>query len=225
MFSDPIPGSDSNFNNFVVPFNSYVQSNNNVGAVWMGVTNADATGLGTAVANWSSAYAVAMTPASAGPMATQAKNEARTPLELLLRPMIRQMQANSAMTDDIRAGLGIHIASGTHTRAGVPATAPGLLVDLSQRLQHSISFRDAAGGTSKAKPAGVTGCKIYAKIGLPAPTDVSQMQLLGTATHSPFLQHYDGSQAGQQVTLWACWTNAHDENGPWSAPASATIPG
>ena len=225
MNSDSIPGSDSNFNNWVIPFNTQVQTYHTASPTWMGLTNGQVTGLDSAVTVWTDAYAVTLNPTTAGPLATQTKNEARAALEIILRPLIRQLQANTAMTDDIRASLGLHLPSHAHSRAPVPASAPVLTVDLSQRLQHSISFRDAATPTSTAKPAGVTACNIYAKIGLPAPTDISQMQLLGSPTHAPFVKHYEGSQAGLMVTLWACWTNAHGEQGPWSAAVSATIPG
>lgn len=225
MNRDPIPHKDADFNNFVLPFNSQVQANHTATPTWMGLTNGQVTDLDTAVTAWADAYAATLNPATATAPDTLAKNEARAALEARLRPLLRQLQANPAMTDDIRADLGLHLPSQGHSRAPVPASAPVLSVDVSQRLQHAISFRDAAAPTSKAKPAGVTACNIYAKIGLPAPTDVSQMQLLGAATHAPFVQHYDGSQAGLTVTLWACWVNAYGEPGPWSAAVSATIPG
>lgn len=225
MAHDAFPPKDSEFNNWVVPFNSYIQSNITLGSTWMGVTNAEAQALSAAVSTWSSAYGLALTPASAGPLATQAKTEARTALEAILRPLIRQLQANPAMTNDIRAGLGIHIAAGTHTRAPVPATAPQLTILNGLHLEHIIGFKDATSPNSKKKPDGVKCCRIYFKIGGAAPADLSQMAILDMPTATPYVAHFTGAQAGLVAYYQACWINTHNEAGPVSDVVSATIPG
>jgi hypothetical protein len=225
MAHDAFPPKDSEFNNWVVPFNSYIQSNSNVGASWMGISYADAQALNTKVTNWSNTYNLTLTPASAGPLATQAKTEARTALEAILRPLIRQLQANPAMTNDIRAGLGIHIAAGTHTRAPVPATAPQLTILNGLHLEHIIGFKDATSPNSKKKPDGVKCCRIYFKIGGAAPADLSQMAILDMPTATPYHAHFTGAQAGLVAYYQACWINTHNEAGPVSDVVSATIPG
>ena len=72
---------------------------------------------------------------------------------------------------------------------------------------------------------GAGGCKIWEKIGSPAPADMSQLTYLGTSTRAPFLAQFTGAQAGQTVYYWLRWVNTRNEKGPWSEPVSATIAG
>ncbi len=76
-----------------------------------------------------------------------------------------QWQQNPAVTDDLRATLGITIPSGSRTATPVPSTRPVLSADTSQRLQITIDFVDA-GATSKAKPTSVRGCQLWEQIGV-----------------------------------------------------------
>jgi hypothetical protein len=219
MSRDAIPPKDTDFNNWVVPFNAYIALNGTA----VGVADADKMALNLAVNAWTPAYAATQNPATAGPAATGTKNTARAALEAVLHPLIKQIQANPAVTDDMRTAMGLHISDGTHTRAAVPATSPQLTVRNGLHLEHIIDFKDAATPTSKAKPAGVKACRIYFKIGGPVPADASAMAILDMPTHTPYIAHFTGAQAGQTVYYLACWVNTHNESGPWSDLVSATI--
>lgn len=221
MNQDPIPRKDSDFDNWVRPFVAYVALNGSA----LNVKTALLAQLSGLLATWSLTYAATTNPATVTSTAVTAKNEARAAFEVVLRPLLRQIQADPATTDDMRTAMNIRIPSGTHTRAAVPTTAPQLHLGTGQRLAHVLDIHDVTTPHSKAKPAGVKGCEIWAKVGAPAPTDVSQMQLMGTPSHTPHTLNYTGAQAGQPVTYWPRWINTHDETGPWGDPITGTIPG
>jgi len=219
MATDNIPPADADFNNWIVPFSNFVNTN----AAAMRLAPNDIAPLTAAVATWSMAYP-AHNAATASATTTN-KDQARTAIESLTRPLIQQLQASPKVTNAQRNTMKITVRATTRTRASVPQTAPMATVDTSRRLQHIIDFRDTASPKSKAKPAGVAGCEIWGKVGSPAPTDISQLVYVATDSGTPYLAEYTGAQAGQMVCYWLRWVNPRGEKGPWSEAVSATIAG
>jgi len=221
MPHDSIPPADADFNNWVNPFSAYVGLHH----ATLGVDTSAITLMGMALAAWTPAYAAIQNPDTTTPPAIRSKNEARAALETILRPLIRQIQAYPAVTDDMRTSMGLHIRDTTHTPAPVPATAPLAKVDTSRRLSHIIDFRDAAAPQRRARPAGVHGCEIWSKVGGPAPASISDLAYVATDTATPYLVEYDIAQGGQTVFYWLRWVNRRGDHGPWSEVVAATIPG
>ena len=139
------------------------------------------------------------------------------------RALSAQMQVNPSITDAQRNGLGLPVRSTTRTAVGVPTTRPVAEVDTSQRLQHTISFRNE-GATSKAKPEGVRACEIWCVIG-PAPASVADARYLATDTATPYLATFDAADAGKSVHYFLRWVNTRNQPGPWSETVTATIAG
>ncbi len=221
MNQDPIPRKDIDLNNWVIPFAAYIATNGTT----MSIKAAIMLALANAVAVWKTAYAGVANPATATSIAVSLKKEARVELEAVLRPLLRQIQANPDTTDDMRTAMNIHITTGTHTRAAVPTTAPQLTVVNGQHQSHTIVICDVNTPGSTVKPAGVKGCNVYFKVGGPAPLDISEMALHGVASTSPHAAQFAGAQAGKAVYYCGCWVNTHDETGPMSDLVSATIIG
>jgi predicted phage tail protein len=220
MAPDNILPADPDFHDWVVPFSAFVTTN----AAAMGLVPDDVAPLTAAVTAWGTAYPAHKTAGAAASAATTHKDGTRAAVESVARPLIQQLQASPKVTDAQRKTMKINVRSTTRTRAGVPTTAPMATVDTSRRLQHVISYRDSV-SSSKKKPAGVAYCEIWAKVGGPAPTDVSQLTYLGNASSSPQLEEFTGAQAGQLVYYWLRWVNTRGEKGPWSEPVIATIAG
>ena len=176
MPHDSIPPPDPEFHNWVVPFSAYVVTN----ATAMGLDTTDVTPLSAAVTVWTRAYPAHKTASGSAVAAQTVKDQARSNVENIARPLIQQLQASSKVTDAQRNSMKINVRSTTRTPASVPTTAPTATVDTSRRLQHVIAYRDT-GSSSKKKPAGVAYCEIWAKVGAPAPTDASQLTYLGNA--------------------------------------------
>lgn len=222
MYQDPIPPKDADFNDWVLAFAGYLNTAHNPA---LGVTDDQLLALAAAVAAWTHAYGATTNPATVTSTDVAAKNEARAALEAICRPIIRLLQASPVMTNDIRTSLGLHIPSGTRARAAVPTTAPQLTIRNGLHLEHLVDIRDSASPHSKAQPAGLKGCKLYCKVGGTAPVDASDMTPVELVTKSPYAMHFTGVQAGLVAYYRACWENTHNELGPWSDLASATIPG
>ena len=220
MNRDPFPRKDEDFDHWAQPFVGYVVTNGPT----MGIKSSILAKLPGLLTIWTSAYAATTNPATVTRPAVAEKNSARAALEAVLRPLIRQIQADPDTTDEMRTTMNIRIPRRTHTRTAVPTTAPQLHLGTGQRLAHTFEIHDVTTPHSKAKPGGVKGCEIWAKVGAPAPTDVSQMTLVGTPSHTPHTLNYTGAQAGQPVTYWPRWINTHDETGPWGDPITGTIP-
>jgi len=107
----------------------------------------------------------------------------------------------------------------------VPTTRPVGQVDTSQRLQHTISWRDESSPNSKAKPAGVRGAEIYLFIGPTPPADPSLAHFVALDTASPYLLVHEAADAGKFAHYLLRWVNTRSEPGPWSETISATITG
>ncbi len=221
MPNDSIPTPDPEFHTWVVPFSAYVAAN----ATVMGVDPADVAPLTAAVTVWTTAYPAHKTASGSAIAARTNKDQARSGIENVARPLIQQLQASSKVTDAQRNSMKINVRSTSRTPASVPTTSPMASVDTSRRLQHVISYRDSTSPNSKKKPAGVAYCEIWAKVGGPAPTDVSQLTYLGNASKTPQMEEYTGAQAGLTVYYWLRWVNTRGDKGPWSEPVSATIAG
>lgn len=140
-----------------------------------------------------------------------------------VRALVAQIQVNPNITDEQRTAAGLPVRSTTRTAVGVPTTRPVAEVDTSQRLQHTISFRNE-GATSKAKPEGVRGCEIWCVIG-PAPASVADARYLATDTATPYLATFDAADAGKSVHYFCRWVNTRNQPGPWSETVTATISG
>jgi hypothetical protein len=218
---DYIPPADDKFHEWVCPTTDYIVAN----ATAMGLTPDDTKPLTDAVATWKNAWPAHQSAQAAATGAKTTKDNSRADVEAAIRPLVQQLQVSPKVTDQQRSDMNITVRSTTRTRVSVPVSCPVGTVDTSQRLQHIISYRDDTTTKTRGKPAGVSGCEIWEKIGGPAPTDISQLTYLGMATRSPFLAQFTGAQAGQTAYYWLRWVNTRNEKGPWSEPVSATIAG
>jgi hypothetical protein len=98
-------------------------------------------------------------------------------------------------------------------------------VDTSERLQHTVSFRDSQTPDSKAKPEGYRGCQIWVFIGTEPPTSLEQLHYVATDTRTPYVLQFDAEDAGKTAYYRLRWVNPRDEPGPWSELIVATITG
>ncbi len=155
----------------------------------------------------------------------QIKDAAKTALINALRNEARLLQANPAMTDAIRAEMGITIPDKTPTKVPVPATRPILEIGTAQRLKHIVKFTDENTPNSKAKPNNVFGMKVFRFIGNADPATLGDYSLLDTATATPYESNFAEADAGKKAFYIGCWVNRAGEAGPQSQVVSATIVG
>jgi hypothetical protein len=150
---DLIPPNDEDFSVFMTTFVNYVAAH----AVAVGVAAGTATALSAALLDFTDSLTAHQTAQTAALSARATKDTKRVALTELARPAIQMIQANPAVTDEVRTLMALPIRDATRTRVAVPTTRPVGQVDTSQRLQHTISWRDESAPNSKAKPAGVRG--------------------------------------------------------------------
>lgn len=185
------------------------------------VSAANKTALPTLLTAWNTTYPTTQNPDTRTRTSTDNKNAARDNLMTLLRKIYGDIP-ESVLTDQDRNTLNLAQRSTTRTAVPVPDTKPIGQVDTSKRLVHTISFTDEDG--SAAKPEGVRGCQVWMKIGSPA-VDPSELSFVATDTRSPYVNQFDGKDAGKSVYYWLRWENTRGEAGPWSDVVTATITG
>lgn len=168
-----------------------------------------------------------MTAQNAARSACKAKDESRSGLEGDIRSVVRRIQANQAVTDKQREAMNITVRDEmrTITTAKAAVTRPVGVVDMSERLRHTIRFYDEATPNKRAKPDGVMECEIWSKIGDPPPVDGTQCQFLVLDTASPYVADYEGKYGGQKAHYMLRWVTSHSDKGPWSEVVSATTVG
>lgn len=143
-----------------------------------------------------------------------------------IRPLVKRLQASSAVSNEERAALGITVPDPVATPVPIPTTKPVAQVDTRQRLQHTIAFADEGTPTEKAKPFGVIGAEIWVSIlaaGLPAPGDPGAFTFLTVDTRTPHTTDFDGGDGGKTAHYLLRWVNSRGQKGPWSETVSATI--
>jgi len=200
----------------------------------VGVAPADLAALDAAFGAWTSALASVAESQAALDGLLAGKADARAAVTNHVRVMVRQIQARPAVTDAQRAQLGLTVRDTTLSpNLAAPASRPVATVDTSERLRHTIDFRDSATPTSRAKPKGAKGCEIWVKIAPPnsPPADLAgggdpkDLNFLAIDSATPYLAEYSSADAGKTAHYLLRWVSTRDEKGPWSETVEATIVG
>lgn len=152
---------------------------------------------------------------------TQTKDARRISLEAMLRGHKGAAKTFGATEAELTA-LGIISVSQASPESG---TVPAGSVNTGVRLQHTISFADAASGSNKRKPRGVVGCEIWVKIDGVPPTDEKECTFLALDTKSPYVADFNGSVAGKMAHYMLRWSFKDGSKGGWGETVSATITG
>ena len=215
--SKPFPSTEGGLNSYFQTAVAYVIAN----AARLLVSASNLALLPTSLATWASTFSISQNPNTSTVTATANKNDARDALKDLLRNIYADIP-ESALTTDDRNTLNLPERSTTATPAPVPTTKPLVTIDTSNRLEHTINFRDENGNL--AKPQGVRGCQIWVKIGASA-KDPDELKYLATDTKTPYVYHFEGADAGKPAYYWLRWENTRGETGPWSDEVMATIVG
>jgi hypothetical protein len=219
---DYIPIPDSAFDTWLANYLTYL--NANVVALGLTALDTDVTALNSAQTDWQTKYPAHITAQGAAATARQAKDASRNTFVTIFRRLTQRLQTSSSVSDAERAALGITIPDRDPTPVGPPSTRPVLQADTSQRQQIGIAFVDEGTPTSKAKPAGVSGCEIWVKLGGAPPADLSECDYLATDTRTPYVASFDGAQANQTAHFIGRWISTRNEPGPLSETLSATVP-
>jgi len=223
MPSSYIPQTDADFDNWQKELLTWLDVPANQAR--LGLTPAQIAAMKSAQSAWTGAFPSHLTAQNAAKVAANAKEAARKTLETPIRSFVAVLQKNPALLDADRVALRITVPAPTRQNAPIPTTSPVATIDFSQRLTHSISFRDFTTPKSKAKPKGVRGAQICVKIGGTPPADSSEFDFLTSDTSTPYVHRFDPADIGKTVWYTLCWENTTGATGPWSAFVSAVVPG
>lgn len=217
--ADFIPTPDSEFDAYATQLVTTVTSN----LLSYGETAASLAPLVAARGIWDIAWPNANNAVATAAAATATKTTARGGLEAEIRLLNGRVQARAgAVTPAAKEQAGLPVHDNNTTPVGPPASAPLLQVDTSQRLTHTVSFRDADNPNSRGKPAGVFGCQLYLKIGAP-PANLADATFVALDTASPYTYVFAPADAGKTAYWISCWVNRRQESGPCSETVAATI--
>jgi hypothetical protein len=216
--ADYLPGPDAEYQAWVSNFVTYANAN----LAALGLVAADMTPVTTAQTTFNTSFADHIAAKQAAQAAKQNKDEARGGLTAAIRPLVRRLQASSAVTDAERASLGITVPA-EGGPIGPPATRPVGIVECGQRLQHTLRFVDENTPTRRAKPAGVLGCEIWMHVGTAPPAGETDLRFVAVDTAAPHVVNFTSADGGRTAYYWLRWVNPTGERGPWSEPVQASI--
>jgi hypothetical protein len=216
-----LPNRDPDFNEWQENFLTYC--NDNMAA--LGLSAGDLAPLNADQGDWKAKYTDHQTATAAAEAATQAKKSSRSNFTSDIRSLVRRIQARPQTTNAQRAALRINIPA---PRAPIapPSTSPLALVDISNRLQHTVNYRDSSTPDRRGRPNGVSAAEIFMTIvpaGAAVPTDPSEYQYVATDSAAPWVRTFTPADAGKTACYLLRWVNPTSETGPWSEPAGATI--
>ncbi len=219
MGHDYIPSADGEFTPWVANFLTYVSAH----LIELGLEATDVDFIVQEQTNWDFAYGQHTTAQANARSKREQKVEQRDILTASLRALVARLQASPLVDDTKRQAMGITVRAPRQTTASTPATHPLGWVDTSERLRHSVGFRNNSGTMGNAKPDGVIGCEVWVKIDGPPPVDGTEVSFVGMATRSPFTVVHDGADGGKKAHYMLRWMGSRGEAGPWSETVSATI--
>ncbi len=153
---------------------------------------------------------------------TQTKEASRVICEEILRNIRRTSKAKG-VSEAQMAALGI--PAGPSQAAPSNATVPAASVNTSERLRHTLEWRDNATPDNKRKPRGVTGAEIWVKIDGPPPGNEKDCVFLTLDTQTPYLAEYDSTNAGKTAHYMLRWQLKDGTKLAWGETISATITG
>jgi hypothetical protein len=218
--SDYIPRTDAEFQTWVNNLVYQVNANPS----HYGLTQQQAQDLGTQASGWNTLYSGAVAARDAYHAAIGGKDNNRDAFETNIRHLVRQIQANPAVTPEYKREAGIPVHDTQPSPVPPPAVAPLGECDAGRRFEHHLSFRPV-GSRTRGKPGGVTHCEVWRKKGGAPPLDPVECELAGDPQKSPFVATYGAADAGKTVHYMLRFISTRGDPGPWSETVSATVLG
>lgn len=218
---DYLPQGDLEFNAWQINFMTYASAN----LVALGLVAGDLAPLTAAQTKWSDAL-VAHSDAQAAAAAARAnKDDFKSEFIALIRPLVRRLQASSAVSDGERSALGITVPGANPSPGGPPAGTPLLKVHC-DRLMQTVSWVDSSTPTKKSKPPGVAGLELRMALttqGEATPTDVTTFQFMAIDSATPYTVEFAPADGGKNAHFIGRWVNSSGQHGPWSETVSMTV--
>ena len=219
MASGYIPSREADLDPFLENFDDKIAAD----PTDYGLVAGDATAITAAVTAWHNAYLAAINPTTRNSGTIQTKNLQKANVLSVVRGYARTIRANSAVSDALKLGIGLHIPDTEPTPIPPPSTYPVLSVIGGAPLEQEVRAADVTTPTRRGKPAGVSSLLLFRAVGEAAATDPSQAEFFAVVGKTRTVSAFGSGDNGKIATYFGRWTNGRGEMGPWSAPVSKTI--
>lgn len=216
--ADYLPGPDANYQAWVTNFVTYANAN----LAALGLVAADMTPVTAGQSAFNTGFSAHIAAKAAAQAAKQTKDDTRRTLTGAIRPLVRRLQASTLVSDAEKAALGITVPA-EGGPIGPPTTRPIVSINMGQRLQHTLSFADETTPTRRAKPHGVLGVEVWAKVGTTPPANENELEFRGIDSSTPAVVHFESEDGTKTAYYWTRWVTGTGERGPWSEQVAATI--
>lgn len=190
-----------------------------------GLTAGQALNIANAYAAWHAAFLLMLSPSTKTAAAVQAKNNERVNAEAVVRPLCQMISLNPGVGSGDKVALGLNPRTSVPAPITAPGTAPLLGILSAGPLSLVATFKDYTGSpTTKAKPYGVTRCRIVGATSVTPIVDPAALLLIAEPTKTPFLLTFDAGQGGKQLYLSGYWVTRTGLISPPAGIISFTIP-
>ena len=220
LVKDYIPSSEEDFNDWQSQFMDVL----NLNLVAWGIAPIDVAPLTALQTTWIDKYNKGKPEANPRSSDRIAKNDARKAFAKELRKFVKKfINENAAVTNDNRRDLGVTVYDTTRTRVAVPTVQPAGSVRKINPHEHVLQIKNPETPNSNAKPVGVRATRVFRFVGTAAPANVSQYQLVGSATRHLFTSAFAPEDVGKKAFYIFQYENTRGETGPLSDPLSGGI--
>jgi hypothetical protein len=216
-----IPAKDADLNNWFLNFSTLITASPST----YGLLSSDATSIAAAVASWSSAYALVTSSSTKTAATVSAKNTAKVTSLMICRPYAQTVSLNAGVSSANKTALGVNPRTSTPSPITPPESNPILNVQSASNLSLIVRYRDSAASPSvKAKPYGVTSCRISGIVSSTPVSDPTVLLLIAQATKSPLTITRGSADGGKQLYLAGQWVTRTGGVSPWSPIINFTVP-
>jgi len=212
------PRSDLALNVFTINFSAKLSATPTA----FGLVAADATAYAALSTDYGTKLATATNPTTRTKGTIAAKETSKAALLAKARQLIKIINAYPPLTAQQRADLGLNPRDSVPTPVPPPATRPIVTVDPVGRLR----IVDETTPTRRAKPSGVIGALVYAKISPPAdpaPVGIEEASFAELATRANSTLTLPAGSNNKTLYVFAQWVNDKGERGPVSIVAATAI--
>ncbi len=217
-----IPAKDADFANWLANFSTLITAN----PMSFGLLTSDAVVIAGQASSFAAAYALVTSSATKTATTVSAKNTAKVTALAIIRPYAQQISLNAGVTSANKIAVGVNPRTSTPSPITPPTSNPVLVLQSGSQQTLIVRYRDSAAGVSvKAKPYGVTQCRISGMVSATAISDPTTLPFLLQATKSPAVLNFPSSAVGKQVYLAAQWVTRTGAVSGWSPIVNFTVPG
>lgn len=209
-----IPPREADFVTWITNFDALILATPTA----YGLSSADAAALDTLTQLYLAAYALALGGSTRGPANIAAKDAARANVTTRARQLATVIQANPAITDEQKTGLGITVRKTNKTPIPAPTTSPLLTFVAATPLQATLRYADQLTPASRALPFGAIALALRVVV---AAGSTQNLHI----TKNPVGVNFITGDAGKIATYTANWITRTGLLGPDSNVLTAGVIG